>query len=112
MDVRLKLAGKEYHLQHMPLKQKHEAEMTLGMGMTDTETAGVMVMLFVAMRQEEPEKPAILIADEIGNADLFDLEDADQGPLEVEQNGSGQDPLAPTGLQPLEPLESPSTSTN
>jgi hypothetical protein len=113
MDVRLKIAGKEYHLQHMPLREKHEAELALGMGMTDTETASVLVMLFVAMRQEEPTKPAGMIADEILNADLFDMESVEEAsPLETEGNGSAPDHPAPTGLRPLEPSASPSTSTN
>ncbi len=113
MDVRLKIEGKEYHLQHMPLKQKYEAEKALGMNMTDNETSSVMVMLFVAMRQEDPERPAVEIADEIGNSDLFSLESV-ESPLDEEDAGqNGKDPshLPPSGLQDSDLSESLSTST-
>ena len=98
MDVRLKVDGKEFHLQHMPLMQKYEAEKTLGMNMGDNETSGLMVMLFVAMRQQEPEKPAVLIADEISAADLFSFEEVeDERPLGSETNGTALESPQPTG---------------
>jgi hypothetical protein len=103
--IKFKYEGREVVVDRAPLRQTHEGEKALGIGLNDSDSARLMVLLFVGLRRENPDKPATMIADEIMDYDLFELGDVeeDETPFGPQRkNGSDPESQQPTGLPPSE----------
>jgi hypothetical protein len=93
--MKFKIDGREVVVDRAPLRQVHEGEKALGVGLTDSDSARLMVLLFVGLRREDPDKPAVLIADEIMDMDMFELDST--------ENEDDTIPFEPaTGLESLQ----------
>jgi hypothetical protein len=97
--ITFKYEGREVVVERAPLRQVHEGEKALGVGLMDSDSARLMVLLFVGLRRESPEKSAVAIADEIMEYDLFDLDsvEEDETPFGPQRIGEALGNLPPTG---------------
>jgi hypothetical protein len=102
--ITFKYGGREVIVERAPLRQVYEGEQALGVGLTDSDSARLMVLLFVGLRREDPDKPAVILADEIMDYDLFDLDssEGDETPFGPQANGQDLESLPPTGPLPSE----------
>lgn len=55
-----------------------EAEKLLGVSMEGGFGPKMAVMLFIAMRKDNPKKPPVLVADEVMRADIATMEDVEE----------------------------------
>lgn len=88
--MRFKIDGRVLEApETLRIRESCEAEKHLGMSIEDGFTARIAVMLFAALRKEEPDKPPYLIAEEVMNADLGSLEEVEEArPPEVAPEGA------------------------
>jgi hypothetical protein len=85
--------------ENLTVRELVEAEQALGFSMDSGSGAQMAVLLFVAMRKADPNKPAALLADDVLNSDISTVE-------EVE----GEDPPAETPAETAGDLEEQRTS--
>lgn len=87
--------------ENLRVRELVEAEKALGFNMDAGSGAQMAVLLFIAMRKREPDKPSALLADEVMNADISTVEEVEEGNPPVD---------TPAETTTGEDLEKPQTS--
>jgi hypothetical protein len=83
--------------QPMRVREICEAEKALGMGMQDSGTARIAVYIFVTLRKQDPERSAVLIADEVMGMDMTQLDEL------------GEDAASPPAVPEADPMSPPTS---
>lgn len=99
--MKFKLDGRELEAEHIRVGELCEAEKALQINMADGSGAAIAVTLFVALRRDDPKKPAHLIADEVMRADVSTFEEAeDESPPDeaADAADNGTEPHTPVSL--------------
>jgi hypothetical protein len=103
--VKFKIDGRELDgVENPRIREASEAEKALGMDMEDGFTARLATSIFVALRREDPERPARDIGDEVMNMNLGSLEEVE------EESPPAEEPVAEAGDLESQPTTGPPRS--
>ena len=92
--MRFKVDGRELEaVENIRVGEACEAEKALNLSMADSGFAGMMaVSLYVAMRREDPKKPAAMLADEVMAVELTSFEEVEEEDPPAEGSGAESEP--------------------
>lgn len=100
--MKFKIGGRELEADGIRVRELCEAEKALQVNMSDGTGAAVAIQLFVALRREDKNKPAGVLADEVMSADITTFEEVeDESPPAEEPAASDGAGTTDQGSPPI-----------
>lgn len=97
--MKFRIEGRELEaVENMRVGEVCEAEKALNVSADGGFGARTAVMLFIAMRKEDPEKPIRLLADEVMRADIGTVEEVEEESPPAEMGDDEEESPAPVNL--------------